>query len=305
MIIANPIYDSVFKYLLEDIEISKGLLSAILNENIIQLSVQPQETVSEITANSTPMTIYRLDFKAIVQTKEGYQKKVLIELQKTRRSADVMRFRRYLAENYQKEDAVMIDNEQVMRPLEIVTIYLLGFKLDNIITPILKVNNCYFDVSKQENLKDKPREPFVDLLNHESYTIQIPRLPEDHQTDLENVLSVFSQRYNTTDDRQQLDFVNEKSNPLTQKIVDRLNRAIADRDLRIKMNLEDEIERTYGREMNELVQKLIDKDTQLADKENQLADKDTQLADKENQLTDKDNELEKLRKELERMKMEK
>jgi hypothetical protein len=34
------------------------------------------------------------------------------------------------------------------------------------------------------------------------------------------------------------------------------------------MNLEDEIERTYGREMNELVQKLIDKDTQLADKEN-------------------------------------
>jgi hypothetical protein len=63
-----------------------------------------------------------------------------------------------------------------------------------------------------------------------------------------------------------------------------LSTAIADRDLRIKMNLEDEIERTYGREMNELVQKLIDKDTQLADK---------------------DNELEKLRKELERLKMEK
>jgi hypothetical protein len=63
-----------------------------------------------------------------------------------------------------------------------------------------------------------------------------------------------------------------------------LSTAIADRDLRIKMNLEDEIERTYGREMNELVQRLIDKDTQLADK---------------------DNELEKLRKELERLKMEK
>jgi hypothetical protein len=61
-----------------------------------------------------------------------------------------------------------------------------------------------------------------------------------------------------------------------------LSAAIADRDLRIKMNLEDEIERTYGREMNELVQKLIDKDTQLADK---------------------DNELEKLQKELERLKM--
>lgn len=30
MLIANPIYDVVFKYLLEDIEIARGLLTAIL-----------------------------------------------------------------------------------------------------------------------------------------------------------------------------------------------------------------------------------------------------------------------------------
>ncbi|MEY4205136.1 MAG: hypothetical protein RL013_2840, partial [Bacteroidota bacterium] len=35
MIIANPLYDVVFKYLLEDIEIAKELLAAILGEDIV------------------------------------------------------------------------------------------------------------------------------------------------------------------------------------------------------------------------------------------------------------------------------
>lgn len=36
MIIANPIYDVVFKDLLEDIEIARELLSTILGEEIVQ-----------------------------------------------------------------------------------------------------------------------------------------------------------------------------------------------------------------------------------------------------------------------------
>jgi hypothetical protein len=35
MIIANPIYDVVFKYLMEDTEIAKGLLSTILKTDIV------------------------------------------------------------------------------------------------------------------------------------------------------------------------------------------------------------------------------------------------------------------------------
>ncbi len=262
MIIANPIYDTVFKYLLEDIEISKGLLSAIINENIIHLSVQPQETIYKTTANSFPLTVYRPDFKAIVEMKNGEQKKILIELQKTKRSADIMRFRRYLADNYQNEDSIMVGNEQVLQPLEIVTIYFLGFKLENIETPILKVSNNFYDVSKQKMLETKPREPFIDLLNHESYTIQIPRLPNVHQTDLENMLSVFNQNL-VTNDRHELNYVSENLNPLAKKIVDRLNRAVADKELMIGLNIEDEIERTYGREMNELNDQLVEKNSEI------------------------------------------
>ena len=47
MIIANPIYDSVFKYLLEDIDIAKELLSTIIGAEIVSLSVKPQETTAE------------------------------------------------------------------------------------------------------------------------------------------------------------------------------------------------------------------------------------------------------------------
>ena len=44
MIIANPIYDVVFKYLLEDAEIARDLLSTILGEEVVQLEFKPQET---------------------------------------------------------------------------------------------------------------------------------------------------------------------------------------------------------------------------------------------------------------------
>ena len=48
MLIANPIYDIVFKYLMEDLDIAKDILSLILNTEIISLTVQPQETTSEV-----------------------------------------------------------------------------------------------------------------------------------------------------------------------------------------------------------------------------------------------------------------
>jgi hypothetical protein len=48
MLIANPIYDVVFKFLMEDAKIAKLLLSSIIGENIEELSFLPQEFVSDI-----------------------------------------------------------------------------------------------------------------------------------------------------------------------------------------------------------------------------------------------------------------
>lgn len=82
MLIANPIYDVVFKYLLEDVEIARELLSAILGETVQNLEVKPQETATETASG---IHILRFDFKATIKTQEGKQRQVLIELQKAKK----------------------------------------------------------------------------------------------------------------------------------------------------------------------------------------------------------------------------
>ncbi|MCS7029542.1 MAG: hypothetical protein NZ519_12335, partial [Bacteroidia bacterium] len=58
--IANPAYDVVFKYLMEDNKIAKLLLSDLLQEEIIDLEVRPQEYIMDVIS----MTVYRIDFNA-------------------------------------------------------------------------------------------------------------------------------------------------------------------------------------------------------------------------------------------------
>ncbi|TAG21669.1 MAG: hypothetical protein EAZ32_04550 [Cytophagia bacterium] len=52
MIIANPLYDVVFKYLLEDLEIARELLAIILGQEVLSIEVKPQETIAENAASS-------------------------------------------------------------------------------------------------------------------------------------------------------------------------------------------------------------------------------------------------------------
>lgn len=263
MLIANPIYDVVFKYLLEDIEIARGLLSTILGEEIIGLELKPQESAAENPAGS--INILRFDFKAIIKTKTGEPKKVLIELQKAKQMFDVTRFRRYLGDNYRKEDDVLNDNNEVeKRPLPIVTIYFLGFPLDNIKNAVVKINREYRDVVTQELLEVK--EEFVELLTHDSYLIQIRLLAGKSKTKLEKVLRIFSPEFKTKD-KHQLEFLGDLNEPLVQKMVERLGRAIASEEIRDKMDVEDEIDRIFERELKKVA---IEKDKIIEEKEQEL-----------------------------------
>ncbi|HMY65928.1 MAG TPA: hypothetical protein PL163_04710, partial [Leptospiraceae bacterium] len=102
--IANPIYDTVFKFLMEDLDIAREFIGEIIHEEILSIQVRPQESTASVERterktkpeeNISFFTVYRLDFLAEIRTKEG-PKKVLIELQKAKLSSDIMRFRRYL-----------------------------------------------------------------------------------------------------------------------------------------------------------------------------------------------------------------
>ena len=297
MIIANPIYDSVFKYLLEDLDIAKGLLSIILNEDIETLEVKPQETTTEIQPHA--INIFRLDFKAVIKKPNGDYKKALIELQKAKHILDIMRFRRYLADNYQKEDTIVLANgTHESMPLPIVTIYFLGFSLTKGFPSVFKMGHRLVDVFNGEELTNRPKEPFVDLLNHESYTIQIPLLKDDLKTRLAQTLMVFNQKY-VMDDMHKLDFQGDVQDPFVQKILDRLNRAIANEDVRKTMDIEDEIENTISKLLRAKDLVIEDKDKELEEKGKELEEKDKKLEEKGKELEEKDKELEQKDKELE------
>ncbi len=80
MKIAYPSYDVVFKYLMEDSEIAKYMLSVILKKKIVGLNLEPQETVY-VTEDGLRMS--KFDFKATVKEALGKPENVLIEVQKT------------------------------------------------------------------------------------------------------------------------------------------------------------------------------------------------------------------------------
>jgi hypothetical protein len=247
MIIANPIYDVVFKYLLEDAEIARELLSTILGVNIVELNVKPQETI--VKDDSGEIKIFHLDFKAIISTNNGVQKTVLIELQKAKKSHDILRFRRYLGDNYSKEEIrVNAEGETEGYAIEIITIYILGFKLVGVEVPVLKVSRSFTDAITQEVVSAD--NEFITKLTHESFTIQIPRLRHDQRSKLEEVLEVFSQD-NISDDLHNLVYSSESKNPLVKKIVKRLSKAASDEKIKRTMDAEDMIDRLINREAKE------------------------------------------------------
>lgn len=216
--------------------------------------------------------------------------RVVIELQKAKQLLDVRRFRRYLGEHYRKDDEVRDGAEAYnSRPLPIVSIYILGFKLENVPVGIIKVNREYKDVITKEVLHVK--DPFVEMLTHDSYVIQVSRLPRQARTKLERVLQVFSPIYEIKHDRHQLNFLGDLEEPLVKKMVTRLSRAIASEDMLRKMDIEDEVDYVFNREIGGLSATIAKKEHELAEKEQELVEKEQELVDKEQELVEKNNEI--------------
>ena len=245
MKIANPIYDAVFKYMMEDTEVATDLLSLILGEEIVFLELMPQEIVAE---SEQGIRVFRIDFKAIVRTQTGVFKTILIEIQKAKRQSDfeIVRFRRYLAENYLKQEIVpQLDGSQEKMNLPIAAIYFLGFRLKNVPIPVLKVQRIYTNLTTSKALRKQVKEDFIEQLSHDLYAIQIPRLKMTLQTDLEKMLDVFSQKKYKTADKHILEYLGDASDPRIARLLARLNRATLDDEVRRILWAEEEADMEY------------------------------------------------------------
>ncbi len=246
MHIANPIYDVVFKYLMEDAKVAKLLISSIIGEEIEELDFRPQEFTTDIDkgridGNSGTLTVYRLDFSATIKTGDGF-KQVLIEIQKAKFATDIMRFRAYLGGQYSNSvntrlETINIHPRRVGIP--IISIYFLGHRLDYTSASIIGVNRTYKDLVTGEELHVK--ESFIESLTHDSYVIQIPELAKKRRNDLEKLLSIFDQS-ECVDAKHHILNIKEEDYPEKYRaLIRRLQAVILEPELRKQMEAEDTI----------------------------------------------------------------
>jgi len=312
MHIANPIYDVVFKYMLEDSKTAKLFLSAIIGEKIEELAFSAQERIVEIkpvfgvaqspAANEKiPLTVCRLDFSAKIKTETGF-KTVIIELQKAKYLTDLMRFRRYLGLHYQSADNSYDDNQVKAR--EIYCIYFLDYGMDLPERPVLKVNYKVWDAYSGDEFPASGE--FISGLHHRSWIVQIHQLKERRRSELEKILSVFDQS-NITDSTKHILDVDEDIFPEEyREIIRRLRKAMEDPRKRREMELEDDIIKELQdkeRQIEEKSKIIVDMGKAIADKDQAIADKDQTIADKDQTIADNAKTIAGLEKEIAEMKL--
>ncbi len=195
MKIINPLYDKAFKYLMENEKFARRVLSVILDEEVESVSLRQQETMHPDERRG--LTLFRLDFRADIRQPDGTVKTVLIELQKSKFATDIQRFRAYLGSQYmdgrQKDHRVREQKPGYQTPYPIITIYILGYNLDDLPYMAVTVNRDVINSVSKERIEVK--STFIELLTHTSHIIQVLRLPAERRTRLEQFFTLFDQRW--------------------------------------------------------------------------------------------------------------
>ena len=268
--VANPLYDAVFKYLMEDDRIAKTILTALLKKKVIDVKIRRNEYANLTRRESISM--FRIDFAATVLDEDNKPHLMLIELQKTWLPTETLRFRRYLALQYNNEEN-MLKEEHEKYAIPMVAIYLLGHRVGKIEEPVIYVNHHAYTYDGKKVEEGIP-DPFVESLQHDSIIVQIPLLHGRVNNRLEKVLCLFDQT-NVADNKKVIkvdDKQFEGDNDM-EYIVRRLQSAAADPDMRYQMNAEDE----FFKELEARDSLIMEKDGQLKEKDGQLKEKDEML----------------------------
>ena len=287
MIIANPIYDTVFKRMMENERVAKFFIGTLLEEQIETVEVKPQEfTYSDELAGRA---VFRLDFIATIKTENGDYKKILIEIQKAKNHIDLMRFRRYLGEQYKKEDKLNDDNNA----LPITTIYILGFKLPEIESACIKVERNYRDLVDKKIIDKK--SDFVEKLTHDSFIVQVDRITNRYQTSLDKLLSVFEQNNFLDENKITKKFEHPTDTEEVKILTDILHYTGTNPEDRRKIEIEQEAWRTVNAVFKDKEKELLKK---LEEKDKVLEEKDKVLEEKDKVLEEKDKLIEELMKKL-------
>jgi hypothetical protein len=227
------------------------------------------------------LSVIRYDFVATIRNAGGENKKVLVEIQKSSRPADLMRFRTYLGEQYKRTDMVEVAGGKIEKALPIISIYLLGFTIPEIKAAAIKVNRTYTDMIAQTEIKQKSE--WIESLTHDGYFVQIPLIKGKPRTSLEKLLSVFEQQYFFDDKKTVKDYEYPLDDDNVKTMVEVLRHAAADAKTKREMEeawWADQNEKEYER-----MEKEIEADKKIiAQKDKEIAEKDREIAELKKQL---------------------
>jgi hypothetical protein len=313
MQIANPIYDVVFKFMMEDKKTAKSFISAIIEEDVLEidfaaqertLRLSPDQKTTEGESEKLFLTVCRFDFSAKILAHDGNVKTVMIELQKAKMASDVMRFRRYIGSHYQNSNNTDGDKKNP-KACSIYCIFLLGYDIGIEGHPILHVNyHCEDSTTKQEF---ETNNEFIQSLHHQSWIVQINQLKQHYRNDLERLLSIFDQ--NNCTSNQHILKVDERVFPkIYQPIIRRLHMASESEDIQIEMELEDDYmkelqdkERSIAEQKQEIEENrktIAAKDKTIVEKDKALEEKDKTIVENKKTIEEKDKLIEELKKQL-------
>jgi len=256
-IIPNPIYDVVFKYLMEDNESATIVLSTLINEKIKKLTFEPVSHTEKIKDPKTEkdINLFHLDFTAVIEKTDGKEELIMIEIQKANRASDIFRFKRYISANFQRKQEKEIINprtqavEKINKPIRLIPIFILNFRIENEIDDlIIRTNRIKTGVFREKQLKND--NEFIDNLSFDIWVIQLPNLNKIQKSDYENdeyktklysLLKLFDQEAQNKKNRHRLLLIKKIFPQFLERIMNRLKSADSNNpDLEEQMNAEDE-----------------------------------------------------------------
>ena len=292
MIIANPIYDVVFKKMMENERIAKFFIGTLLNKTIESITVKPQEFTYQ--DKLTALAVFRLDFIAVIKEQDGSSRKILIEIQKAQNHFDLMRFRNYLAEQYKKEE--FIDKTDGSQPLSITTIYILGYPLKEIKTACVHVERQYKDLINNAILTE--RNDFIEKLTHDSYIIQVKRITGRYQSSLDKVLSIFEQNHFVYDNTIVKEYLHEVDEKHMEEIIQVLHYSGTDPKTKAEIETEQEAWRTVNAMLGNTKQKLEKVEEELEKKSKEIEKAEEELEKKSEEIEAQKKLIEELQRKL-------
>ena len=276
--VANPIYDTVFKYLMEDERVARTVLSALLKKTVVSVEMRRHEYTN---GSRERISMFRIDFAATVREDDGREQLVLIELQKTWVETETLRFRQYLGAHYANAENIRKDNNPLGHAIPMVAVYLLGHRVGDIEEPVVYVNRKAYDYNGREVTKGMP-DPFINSLTHDCIIVQIPLLRNNFHNRLDKVLSIFDQTRKEKDNRQVLDIDEELYGDDEEMLylLRRLLAAASESSVRQDMNVEDE----YYSAIETRDTAILNRDKIIKERDKTIAEKDGVIAEKDGQI---------------------